>query len=86
VTRLFAVGEFDETLIDAERFLAVQPEFELERGSGKIRMMHADPSRPAIIGSLITLEGGVTIPVPQTPREVGRRVADAIVRRSVMKE
>lgn len=84
MTRLFAVGEFDETLIDAERFLAVQAVIAVDRAGQ--RMAPPAYARPTFEGSLITLEDGVTIPVPQSAREVGRRLAAAINRQSVMEE
>jgi len=86
---LFFVGDYDETLVVAERVVSIQGELEVERGSGAVRM-YSNPNVqggkgfPHFTGSLIGLDNGVTIPVPQSPAVVGARLAAAIVRQSVM--
>jgi hypothetical protein len=86
---LFAAGEYEELLIVAERVVSIQGELEIERGSGKVRLysnpnLQGGRSFPKVVGSLIALDNGVSIPVPQSPSEVGKRMSDALIRRTVM--
>lgn len=79
---LFAVGEYDETLIVAERVVSVQARLAVDRAGQAM----APPAyeRPTFEGSMIGLDNGTTIPVPQKPNEVGHRMSEAITRRTVM--
>lgn len=81
---LFAVGAYDETLIVAERVASIQAELKVDRAGQQM----APPiyAKPVFEGSLISLDNGVSIPVPQGPDEVAQRMRDAIVRRTVMDE
>lgn len=84
---LFAVGEYDEILIVAERVVSIQAELEVNRAGNLV--MYSNPnvspnSWPKIIGSMIGLDNGTSIPVPQKPNEVGNRMSEAVIRRTVM--
>lgn len=81
---LFAVGEYDETLVVAERVASIQAEVEVDR-AGRL-MAPPDYDRPSFSGSLISLDNGVTLSVPQTPEQVAERMRDAVIRRTVMDE
>lgn len=79
---LFAVGAYDEILIVSERVASIQAELKVDRAGQQM----APPvyAEPIFEGSLISLDNGVSIPVPQSPSEVGRRMSEAITRRTVM--
>jgi hypothetical protein len=83
---LFEVGQYGELLIVAERVVSVQAELEIERGSGAVKLYDdgAGQKRPRVIGSLIGLDNGVTIPVPQSPTVIGLAMSEAVTRRTVM--
>jgi len=83
---LFAVGEYDETLIVAGRVVSIQGEMEIDRAGNLVMYssrLEGKP-HPKLIGSLVSLDNGTTIPVPQTPAEVGRRMSEAVLRQTVM--
>lgn len=81
---LFYVGEFEETLIVAERVVSIQAQLAVDR-AGRL-IAPPDYERPRFEGSMISLDNGTSILVPQTPAVVGRRMSEAITRRTVVPE
>lgn len=82
---LFEVGQFKEILIVAERVVSIQAEFSYDRAGNLV--MYGDgfvPDRPKVVGSIITLDNGTSIPVPQSPTVVGLAMSEAVTRRTVM--
>ena len=79
---LFYVGDYDDVLIVAERVVSIQAVIQIDRAGQAI----APPAyrEPSFDGSMVTLDNGTTISVPQSVDEVGRRISEAIVRQSVM--
>lgn len=82
---LFEVGPFKEILITAERVVSVQADLDHDRAGNLVMVGNGiDPDRPRILGSIISLDNGTSIVVPQSPTEVGLAMSEAITRRTVM--
>lgn len=79
---LFAVGSYDEVLIVAERVVSIQAEPKIDRAGQQVAPPIYD--KAVFEGSIISLDNGTSIPVPQSPKAVAERMAAAINRRTVM--
>ena len=75
-------GDYDETLIVAERIVSATGILALDRANRPI----APPAYeiPQYAGSMVGLDNGITFEVPHSPGEVMKRRHDAIMRGTMM--